>query len=103
MTTNEDTNLVEIVRSINVLLDLDTYQGMSDTEINMIIDYRVNEALTSEQQQLTMQEIRDDFAAQKDTYASIAAQSQAVLQSLCERLAPNLINVADVTEVKNNG
>lgn len=103
MPTNEDTNLVEIVRSINVLLDLDTYQGMSDTEINMIIDYRVNEALTSEQQQLTMQEIRDDFAAQKDTYASIAAQSQAVLQSLCDRLAPNLISVADVAEVKNNG
>lgn len=39
-------NLVPIVRDINVLLHESTYQGMSDAEIQAIIDYKVQCAIT---------------------------------------------------------
>ena len=42
MTTD---NIVEIKRDINVLLSLDTYQGMTDEEIQSIIDYKVERAV----------------------------------------------------------
>ena len=42
MTTD---NIVEIKRDINVLLSLDTYQGMTDEEIQSIIDYQVERAV----------------------------------------------------------
>ena len=34
-----DEGIVEYVRDLNVLLELDSYQGMSDAEIQSVIDY----------------------------------------------------------------
>ena len=36
-------------RNINVLLALETYQGMTDAEIEMVLDYRVKRALSSQE------------------------------------------------------
>lgn len=34
-------------RDINVLLSLNTYQGMTDEEIDLLIDYKIQQELTS--------------------------------------------------------
>lgn len=36
-------------RDINVLLSLKTYQGMTDAEIDMILDYKIKRAVTSQE------------------------------------------------------
>lgn len=54
MTTNDtpitDTNDTEVKplppRDISILLDLKTFQGMTDEEIQMIIDYKIKYALS---------------------------------------------------------
>lgn len=40
MTTEGE--LIPVVRDVNILLELDTYQGMSDAEIQSLIDYHVS-------------------------------------------------------------
>lgn len=46
-----DSNVIEMQRDIGLLLSLDTYQGMTDAEIQSIIDYysdySARQALTS--------------------------------------------------------
>lgn len=42
MTTEGE--IIEYVRDINVLLEMDSYQDMSDAEIQSIIDYKVEQA-----------------------------------------------------------
>lgn len=57
MPTNDtpisDTNDTEVKplppRDINVLLNLGTFQGMTDEEIQMIIDYKIKYALSEQQ------------------------------------------------------
>lgn len=36
-------------RDINILLSLETYQGMTDEEIDMILDYKIRQAVTSQE------------------------------------------------------
>lgn len=36
-------------RDINILLSLETYQGMTDTEIDMILEYKIRQAVTSQE------------------------------------------------------
>lgn len=36
-------------RDINVLLSLETYQGMTDEEIDMLLDYKIKRAVTSQE------------------------------------------------------
>lgn len=57
MTTNDtpiaDTNEAEVKplppRDINVLLNLGTFQGMTDEEIQMVIDYKIKYALSEQE------------------------------------------------------
>lgn len=57
MPTNDtpiaDTNDTEVKplppRDINILLNLGTFQGMTDEEIQMIIDYRIKYALSEQE------------------------------------------------------
>ena len=57
MTTNDtpitDTNDTEVKplppRDINVLLNLGTFQGMTDEEIQLIIDYKIKYALSEQE------------------------------------------------------
>lgn len=73
MTT--DGEVIEYVRDINVLLELDTYQGMSDAEIQSIIDYKVSVA-----EQDAAANARIDMAAENGR-ALIQAHTQAVQES----------------------
>lgn len=43
MTTD---NIIPIARPLNVLLGMDSYQDMTDEEIDMIIEYRVESAIS---------------------------------------------------------
>lgn len=45
--TNNDNGIENFPRDINVLLGMHTYQGMTDEEINLILDYKINQAKTS--------------------------------------------------------
>ena len=57
MTTNDapitDTNNTEVKplppRDINILLNLGTFQGMTDEEIQMVIDYKIKYALSEQE------------------------------------------------------
>ena len=66
-------------RSLSVLLSLDTYQGMTDEEIDDIIDFRCNQAR------------QDDL--QKMRYNNLESQNTAILQGVSEsaRLADELL------------
>lgn len=44
MTTDDNAKHMESDRDIQVLLGLDSYQGMSDTEIQKIVDWNVKQA-----------------------------------------------------------
>ena len=52
-TTTNEKEVAEVTptepRDINALLALDTYQGMSDAEIELLIEYRINRALTRQE------------------------------------------------------
>lgn len=53
-TNNENQFFDEIgfeveTRDINVLLSLETYQGMTDEEIDIILNYKIKQAITSQE------------------------------------------------------
>lgn len=52
-TTNAEIN--DEPRPISTLLTLETYQGMTDEEINMVIDYKIERAINSQEMLLREQ------------------------------------------------
>lgn len=70
---------------LNALLKTETYQGMTDEEINAIIDYKVERAKTDatiskdmEKHQAIMKELMD---AQAESSAKVQAMFQAALNT----------------------
>lgn len=70
---------------LNALLKAETYQGMTDEEINAIIDYKVERAKTDttiskdmEKHQAIMKELMD---AQAESSAKVHAAFQATLDA----------------------
>lgn len=70
---------------LNALLKAETYQGMTDEEINAIIDYKVERAKTDatiskdmEKHQVIMKELMD---AQAESSAKVQAMFQAALNT----------------------
>lgn len=87
MPTNE--NEVTAPRSVATLLSLDTYQGMTDDEIQSLIDYYVATA-EANTRATTMNDITAQNIAAVTTNAQTVAQAQAaMLQSIIDR-ATNL-------------
>lgn len=70
-------------RDINVLLALDTYQGMTDEEIDMIIDYKVEVGVKSEVS-------RECINAQIDACNSLIAISAEAKNIAYEKLSKAL-------------
>lgn len=78
------------IRDINVLLALDTYQGMTDSEIELVLNYRIDQAVTSRE---TLANIAAITAKQEQCIADNQASAQAVLdmvQSLVSREFPTV-------------
>lgn len=84
MTTDNENVTGDVIiappkRTLDILLSLDTYQGMTDEEIEDIIEFRCKQAR------------QDDL--QKMRYNNLEAQNTAVLQGVSEsaRLANELL------------
>ena len=87
--TNEN-DAPQSPRDINVLLALETYQGMTDEEITLLLNYKINQAVTSRE---TLANITAINAKQEQCIADNLASAQAVqamVQSLLEREFPTV-------------
>lgn len=77
-------------RNINVLLSLDTYQGMSDEEIESVLNYRVDRAVSSRE---TLARIAAITAREEQVIADNAASAAAarsVIESMVRREFPEI-------------
>lgn len=89
MTTDKD------MRSISELMILDTYQGMTDDEINSVINYRINQAVTR-----LKADIRKECAAKVSKQAYELSRSTAttvsdMVESITGNNRPILNSVGD--------
>ena len=77
--TTEETNLIPIKREVGVLLSLDTYQGMTDEEIDSIIEFKC---------ELARQEGASDAEtkAREAAYAQLAKDTKDTNQKMQETL-----------------
>lgn len=81
MTT--DGQIVELVRDVNVLLMMDSYQDMSDAEIQSVIDFKVEEAKKRARNELTLD---TQFQEERELVAARTAKTQAATDVLKSRL-----------------
>lgn len=86
MTT--DNEVIEYVRDINVLLELDTYQGMSDAEIQSIIDYEASVAREDAVNQAHHDATVEDGHMLIQAHAQAVQASTNMLQSLLGMSVP---------------
>lgn len=78
------------LRNINVLLALDTYQGMTDAEIELVLNYKIDHAVTSRE---TLANVAAITAKQEQCIMDNQASAQAMLdvvQSLVSREFPTV-------------
>ena len=95
-TTNEGIEVVE-PRDINVLLALDTYQGMTDEEIDLVLDYKIAQATSSA-------EITVKAAAEIERMEQCIADNRASAQAaydmlyyICLEDFPSISNLQPLT------
>ena len=89
MTTSENENeIIPVVRDLEVLLRLGTYQGMSDEEIDLLLDYKISNAVNDAVVQSQISAA--NYAATEVVARSTAASQQALdmLQSILNRPLP---------------
>lgn len=80
--TTENENQVHAPRPLGTLLSLETYQGMTDAEIEMIISYKITDALNTANLQSMAQESASRIDAWNAHCAESSAKIDAVIQSL---------------------
>lgn len=97
----EETNLVPIVRDIPTLLNLSTYQGMSDEEIESLIEYHKNMAVRDYQLTGDKTLIQQSMDVQLELYSDIARTSSDVLQSVLSKPIPWVSVSEDGTVIQN--
>lgn len=84
MSTTTDT------RNINELLALDTYQGMTDAEIELVLQYRIDQAVSSREMLAKMTALveREERILEQDRASS--QQVHKLLQSIVSREFPTI-------------
>lgn len=84
MTTESD-NLAPLPdRSVSELLNLGTYQGMTDSEIQSIIDYKVDMAVSSEENRALREANAQAAMMVVELERQSCEESSAMLNSLLE-------------------
>lgn len=78
----ENENQAQEPRPLGTLLSLETYQGMTDMEIDTIISYKIQEALTTANLQAMAQESSSRLDAWNAHCAETGVKIDAVIQSL---------------------
>lgn len=81
MTTSDGTGIIEEPRSLDVLLKSTTYQGMTDEEIQRIIDYRVQVAQTSAEVAAQREAIDAQTEAMREHWQEQAATAEAAFNN----------------------
>lgn len=97
----EETNLIPIVRDIPTLLNLSTYQGMSDEEIESLIEYHKSMAVRDYQLTGDKTLIQQSMEVQLALYSDIAKASSDVLQSVLSKPIPWATVSADGKVIHN--
>lgn len=97
----ENDNLQPIVRDIGILLSLNTYQDMSDAEIETVLDYKISQALISNEHQNKLAAINYKTQQQLETYRRIEVESTNVLQSMLSQQIPWATVSEDGTVIQN--
>lgn len=69
-------------RSISELLKLDAYDGLSDTEVRTLINYNVEQTLSSERLRGSQETNRAIYESIEEGMAAVCADSSQVLQSI---------------------
>lgn len=91
-TENDDT--IEVApRDISVLMNLDTYQDMTDEEINMVLDFKIQEAVNSANNKAVREQNAQTNAYIEQSQASIVSETRALLDSL--RAVPLSLGVVE--------
>lgn len=76
------------IRDIDALLELSTYQGMTDAEIDALIEYKINKAISTAEMTTRLNAIK---ASEQQIVADNAANAAAVrsmVQSMQQQIAP---------------
>lgn len=100
--TIEETNLIPIKREIGVLLSLNTYQGMTDEEIDSIIEFK---CALARQEGASAAETK----AREDAYAQLAEDTKDTNKKMQETLnqilgtIPQFVIVNPYETGDNNG
>lgn len=97
----ENDNLQPLVRDIGILLSLNTYQDMSDAEIETVIEYKISQALISNEHQNKLTAINFKTQQQLETFRRIEDESISVLQSMLGRQIPWATVSEDGTVIQN--
>ena len=97
----ENEELIPIKRELSILLSLDTFQGMTDEEIQSIIDYYKELAVSEYINSANKTEIETTMAIQRDLFTDISVQAQSVLQSVLNQSIPWATISADGTVIQN--
>ncbi len=81
-------------RGLGELLSMDTYQGMTDEEIQMIIDDKVNSAYAKGNRDAVDSQSFINLEESKKRSEAVTQQAMNVLQSI-ERASERLLNGVD--------
>lgn len=93
---NESETTAKEPRSVSELLELKTFQGMTDEEIQSIIDWRVENAINSEEMKTKQAAIITSMNTTAEAYAKAATESNDILKAL-------LTNGITLTTIDSNG
>lgn len=99
MPTND---VIPIIRDINILLALDTYQGMSDDEIESVIEFKISEALTTQENINKMMAINYQTEQAIANDKAVADMAKEVLQYRKERTIIPWVTIAQDGTVNIN-
>lgn len=75
-------------RDINTLLALDTYQGMTDEEIELIINYKVRQEIFSQEMLMKAAAQTEHMNAMAETNRQGCARALDMIESLIDRGLP---------------
>lgn len=78
----ENENQAQEPRPLGTLLSLDTYQGMTDAEIEMIISYKITDALNA----ANLQAMAEESASRLDAWATHCAETGAKIDAVIQSL-----------------
>lgn len=93
MATENDSEVIELVRDLNTLLALGTYQGMTDAEIDSIIEYKVSVGINS-------YTVLAQLQASTDAAAQVAARAKSASDSALSMLESILAGTVQLQSVE---